>query len=849
LKFFLPSHPARCLLPLFLLFALFLAFPGRGWALEPAGNPPPPQSENAINGVAEPEPGKTVTELPPVTVVGIIENRATGRSVIRGEVIPLLPKNNGSINEALEVIPDVQVEGANTSLTGGEILPPKVSISGGKAYQNNFLIDGISNRNLLDPGGKFTEPGNVDDVPGQPQELFMQADLADRITVYDSNIPVEFGNFTGGVVDTRTRNPAPVFGGRAFYRTTRDEWTWFHVNSGDQYDFEHSKDASLQPRFEKQNGGVDLDIPLNDRMGLLLSYRILHSEIPLEYFDGTRDQDRQLQNYFLKYAYTPSSADQIEFSALYAPYQGDYFLKNTMDSDFTLEAGGYHFGLDWQHFFDNLEMRLGASYGWNQNRRKAPANFYRWAVTDSRNWGGLIDSGFSDEGGYGDIKKTQEDMGVRGLFALESLSLGPFSHVLRTGFDLQRLSGTFDRQDTTYVYKDPAISPDIQCGNDTSGCIDGEQYSTFRQVYDAGSVSAAIDQVSFFFEDLLRYRRLELRPGVRFSYDDFMHNTDFAPRLAATYDLFGNGKTLLIGGWNRYYGSPLLTAKLREAKQPYRSESRSSWHNALLPWESAAEQGQNVTKFSNLKTPYADEVALGLDQSLFGGRLSAKYVRRDGKDEFARAYGDLQPDGLRYYTMTNAGSSRHESYRLSWERSWGRHFLSINATYQESSASNESYDELLDSAELEDRVWYDGQILYKSDLPRDQFNHPWLANLTYVGRMPWGFTFVNIARYRSGYRNLEPTGRTVAVPPGEQRTDPLTGEPIVEVLPVYEKVNRPAAVIFDWKLHWERTFFKRQIFGVDLEVYNVFNAKAYTGAAADSFEMGRQFWVGMNYGF
>ncbi|MEJ2699691.1 MAG: hypothetical protein P8Z70_08545, partial [Desulfuromonadales bacterium] len=630
-----------------------------------------------------------------------------------------MPNNNGSINETLEVLPDVQVDSANTSKTGGEILPPNVSISGGRAYQNSFLIDGVSNRSLLDPEAENVVPDDINDVPGHPQEIFLQADLADRITVYDSNVPAEFGNFIGGVVDTRTRNPAPVFGAKAYYRTTRDEWTWFHVNSSEQYDFEHSDTANAQPKFEKQNGGVDLDIPLNDRMGLLLSYRILHSTIPLEYLGGSRDQDRQIQNFFLKYAYTPSDADQIELSAIYAPHRGDYFLKNTKNSDFTLNGGGYQFGLDWEHFFTHLDMRLNASYSRSENRRQAPSNWYHWADTKSRDWGRLVDSDFSDEGGYGDIEKTQEDMGLRGLLSLTPLSGEFLRHTLKAGFDLQRILGSFERKDTTYIYKDPVISPDIICGDDTLGCIDGEQFFSARQIYDAGSSSAAIDQVSLFFEDLVRFRRLEVRPGVRFSYDDFMHNADFAPRLAATYDLFGTGNTIFIAGWNRYYGSPLLTAKLREARKPYRTESRFSWQNTLLPWEPAAEQGQNATKFSTLKAPYTDEIALGLDQALFGGRLSAKYVHRSGRDEFARAYGDLQPDGLRYFTMTNDGSSRHESYRLSWERSWKKHFLSLNATYQESSASNESYDELLNSAELDDRVWYNGKILYKSDLPRD----------------------------------------------------------------------------------------------------------------------------------
>jgi hypothetical protein len=164
-------------------------------------------------------------------IEGGLENRATGRSVIPRTVIPHLMRGNGNINELLEVLPDVQVDRRHSnSLSGGEILPPEVSISGGKSFQNNFTIDGISNNSLLDPVAR--NPNSLTDVPGHSQELFLDSALVEEITVYDSNVPARFGNFTGGVVDARTRSPMPRFGGKLTYRTTRDGWTRFHLTPG-----------------------------------------------------------------------------------------------------------------------------------------------------------------------------------------------------------------------------------------------------------------------------------------------------------------------------------------------------------------------------------------------------------------------------------------------------------------------------------------------------------------------------------------------------------------------------------------------------------------------------------------
>ncbi len=789
-----------------------------------------------------------MTVLPPVTVIGTLENPATGKSVIPREVIRDLPRGNGSINELLRVLPDVQLsEDFGTSRTAGEILPPNVSISGGKVFQNNFIIDGIGNNSLLDPAAKTLD--FVSDVPGHPQETFLDADLIEEIIVYDSNIPAEYGGFTGGVVEVKTRMPAESFGGKLSYRTTSDKWTRFHLGEQQRLELERSNNDAVQPQFEKHQPAVYLDLPLGPGLGLLGAYSRLTSKIPHAHLGGSKSQHRRVENFFVKGSAELSAEDLFEISFSYTPSKAEMFFPDVENSDFDIEMGGATLNAGYRHFFSLGEIQLDSAYRQSENSRDGPRHWRSWAVTPDKDWGAISGSAISAEGGFGSVEKTQQAFNLKGVLWFDELPLASAGHEIKAGLEYEGVRGTFDRNETTLVFKGARISPDIVCAEDTFGCAEGEQFFTLRNVYDPASVEATIESYHLFAQDQIRFRRLTLRPGVRASYNDFMENLDLAPRLTATYDVFANRRTLLIGGANRYYGKNLLTYKLREAKQPFRSESRTSFQNQLTDWTPAAFRGRNITRFSRLDTPYSDELALGLDQALLGGRLSLKYVHREGRDEFARSYGDVQPDGLRYYTLDNHGSSSHDSYRLSWERGWPRHFVSLNATWQETTSSNADYDTTLEAEELEDRIWYQGQMILKTDLPRNDYNRPWVLNLTYVGRLPLGVTFTNIAQYRSGYRDIEGTGVQQEIPGGQRRIDPLTGEEIFETLEVYETVNFSDAVVFDWRLSWQKDLWPEQQLVVNLEINNVFDKKVRAGGSSDNFLLGRQFWAGMEYRF
>ena len=172
-----------------------------------------------------------------------------------------------------------------------------VSISGSRFYDNNYTIDGISNNNPLDPASGTYRA--ADKLQGHPQIQYLNPQLIKQITVYNSNIPAEFGGFTGGQIDTQTINSTPDFWGKIHFRTTNDSWTKFHIDPLDYDDFENSNSATMQPDFKKHDFGLTINTPLNADTGLITSYQQLSSEIPLQHLDGFSTQSRKHENIFI----------------------------------------------------------------------------------------------------------------------------------------------------------------------------------------------------------------------------------------------------------------------------------------------------------------------------------------------------------------------------------------------------------------------------------------------------------------------------------------------------------------------------------------------------------------------
>src|SRR5581483_1678591 len=137
----------------------------------------------------------TVTASAPT----VLENQTVGANV-KKETVDTLPI--GRTPTAIG-----QLSPGVTGDRGGRATTPvgnQLSINGGMAYDNNFMINGVNFQ---------------DNIFGQTNNLFIE-DAIQETQVLTSGISAEYGHFTGGVLNIITKS-----GGNTFTGTFRDDVT------------------------------------------------------------------------------------------------------------------------------------------------------------------------------------------------------------------------------------------------------------------------------------------------------------------------------------------------------------------------------------------------------------------------------------------------------------------------------------------------------------------------------------------------------------------------------------------------------------------------------------------------
>lgn len=780
-----------------------------------------------------------VPVMPVMPVVLVEADRitpTTGTTILDKEIIESLPTRNGNVNELIGVVPGVQYgEGAFDSYAAGEIAPPDVSISGSRFYDNNYTIDGIGNTSLLDPANK-TPLGDYK-LPGHPQMLFLSPKLLEQITVYTSNIPAEFGEFSGGQVDAETIEPASEFQGQIYYRTTNDSLTSFHIHPLKQEEFENSTSEKYQPGFNKHNFGIILNTPVTLDTGIILSYQSQISEIPLTHLGSTKNQKRQQENLFLKLTHQASSSTRFTLTGLYSPTTYDYFIPDFKDSDYSITSGGYLLSIAAEHDFHWGTFTSYAGLNTQKTQRNSQQNARLvWAQSPSIDWGS------TSEGAKGDLETSQQDFHLNSELDFEPFSTARIEHRIKSGIKLVHSIQRYRRQEDSLYYRtsDDYGSIPFNCDPDDAACISNEQYLKTLYVYPSADVATRTTTFAAYLQDVMTFGRYEIFPGLRASYDNLTDNLNLAPRLSTSWDVFGDQKTVLFAGLNRYYSGTLQTHTL------YAEAAREYWTRTTP--DSDAWELQSVTHYyadSDIKTPYSDEKNIGMIQSVLGGQFKIQYIEKKSRDEFAKA---RLEDGS--YVLNNNGRSDHQSVLISFQRTWKNHSFELNGNWQETSTSNSDYDTRVEDEDSGETIWYGNEEIYTYEIPRIDFNRPVVANLIYTYRSPQKrFSFTHVAKYRSPYERLWPArdedNRIIRLP---SILNPDQGSVLV-----YEKVKVQSSITSDWHFRWVPPSNLGQELAITLDILNVFNKQSkigyQVGTSGYDFELGRQIWAGVEFNF
>ncbi|MBC7008200.1 TonB-dependent receptor plug domain-containing protein [Pseudoalteromonas sp. BZK2] len=845
---------------------------------------------------------KQCKEIERITVkgqyIGIEVPEVIGRAYLDRNFIEATPKGNGDINELIALLPGVQLSEDYYSIDNlAEISAPEISISGAKPWQTGFMIDGMNYNNRLDPASASRIGASENEVSGGVQSMNINSQIVESITVYDHNIPADFGDFSGGVVDAETISPFSTDTRVSFgIRGNRSDWGEYHIIDNDEPDdTAEGKDDLEPPIYEKTNIDFSIQKKLNEQHALLMSVSYLKSDISDISLSAQKVESRENINALLKYSYRDGWVDSLDLSVMYAPYTSDSYLKDVLNSDYQVEGGSFGFtaNLGEETRFGHFSSKFNMSQ--SDNNRTGPAHFYTWLQAKGKEWGQLADQSVdsipvSEYGGYGNLDNTQTTFNWRNTLTLERKKWGNTEHAIRVGAELNHQNYERTRQQNYYKYDSPiqysSTNAQLNCSGYTLDCVEQSfyvdldtlaeqlggsidfnnpehllaysnnvattaQYFNSRLVTPSEYIDVSLNKAALYATDVITWKQFDFHFGVRYDYDDFFKNHNIAPRFSMGYDVFNDGNTLLTAGLNRYYDAGLLGYKIKEQQKFAYREYRPIQSGYLQAWLPSSYTGNFRYIYDDVKSPYDDEIALGLRHATESfGNFAVKYVHRDKKDQLSRnEETNLKNDGYQYITIYNNGTGESERYSLSWDAKFGDHSIWANASYSQNSESNSDYTATPDNTPIESLVYYEGELMSLSELDtlKANFGRPVTANFGW--NTDWTDTFSTglTATYSGSYTTAIKSSSDQLIGIGSECT---TCEAVEIFVPKYEAHTFDARIMFALSSRWEYQVSQSQSLEVRLDISNLFNARSHAITEGNSgIEPGRMFWLGVSYNY
>ena len=768
---------------------------------------------------------------------------SSGKITLDNRAVKDWSDSTGLLTDMLDTLPNVQFsDDADSEEALTSLKPQSISISGGRFYENNFSLNGLSINSLIDPAGAGNAESGINDISGHEMAIFVDTSQLESVAVYHSNVPAEYGRFTGGVVDATLRLPAQTSQSNISYYTTRPAWVNFHAitNASDEDDPNYS--APEDPQYSRMRFTASHERGLNDRHSARINMNYSRVRSPFVSLAQTEYSTTESASLTLTHGYQYDQLNVVSFIQT-SPYRTQTSVANTLNSNYQLNSGGTLLGSTWTLQQENATHTLKLSANYSENSRSAPDHYFNWLNSNSRSWGLEAGLGSSKEGGFGSLDKYQSGYAL--MWKSEFASALPLISAWRTGADWQYNQTGFNRPDDTYIYKSPLYNTQVQCVSQTLDCVQREQYFTERQIYPADKVSVGLNQIALFSEVDFDFNRARLTLGARADHDDFLDNLNIAFRSRGSVDISADQRWVMHAGFNRYYGGPLLTYRLRMASEPYYQEYRSTTQNIVNDWEYDSETGSYRYIANDLETPYSDEKTLSINGLVFSGVMRIEWLARDGHDEFSREETGVQPDGYNYYRLNNDGFSHYRSIALSWDTQYDDYRFGFNITRSRTESSNASYDDDADAAVSADYVWYKGQRRTLSDIIqlREDYARPVIATLYGSFDVTSALSVSSKGRFKSAYTTV-----AESIGSGYSTTVTENGVTRREYLDGYADTTISASFMLDTTLRWKPLNSDQLV--VVAEITNLFDRRTYTvGDSSDGIEVGRKIWLGVESTF
>ena len=457
------------------------------------------------------------------------------------------------VSDTLYMVPGVS--------TGGSVGSSNPSISGGSGLENQYVIDGV---NVTNQG--YGALGSYSIVFGSLGNA-TPFDFVKEVQVKTGGYEAEFGQSTGGVVNVVTKSGSNLVRGSVFgyARPTKTEGDWTQTTS---------PNGTINVKSTQVNdAGIEMGGPIwKDHMfffgAIDPSWETRTSLVPttpagayplISTFPDGADRKRRTLAYSAKGTFQLSSQHRFDASFFgdpstgeNGPQRGSALLKPNTAGFSSIEYGGHNQTVRYDGVMSS-NFLVEAFYARALNRIIETPQVNEWSVTDntgpaSRVSGGI---GFYEQG----------NRSLNNQFSVKATNVFG-GHQLKYGAE-------YDKVDYSNInqYSGPTFLAPNGRQTATGGTITILNDVNFGRIYRVGRANFNVarttlqDYYVFFAQDTWRLNRLTINPGIRYDQEklagqiitDFKLKNNWAPRIGATYDITGDGKTKVFGNFGLFY--------------------------------------------------------------------------------------------------------------------------------------------------------------------------------------------------------------------------------------------------------------------------------------------------------
>lgn len=784
-----------------------------------------------------------------VTVVGelAVDIRTSQIATnITAEQIRDLPQNDRNFLNFAALAPGVRVNAGsetNKEVTAGAL----------PGFNTNVFIDGVSYKNDILLGGVVGQ----DSSRGNP---FPQ-NAVQEFRVLTQNFKAEFEKASSAAITAVTKSGGNIWGG--------DVFLLYQDRSLVAQDTFAEARGEEKPTYERFQGGASIGGPLiADKMTFFGSYEynrqnrdksVFFGGSPsrpsqdLSSFVGTFDSPFRSHLGFAKVSYQPSTGQTLDLS---------YSLRSEEEVKDFGDQRAEQSAVDFTTDVNTATLRHLTTHSSWVNEASLTFQRFKWNTLPlnpdllGQDFQGVLRIGGADT----EQLFVQDRLALRNDFSRFAEWNG--NHALKAGVVLSRM-----KYDVTKFF---TANPVFRYRSTEAFAFPFEaQYGVGDPTLNAHNTQLGL----YLQDDWNATSRLTFNAGIRWDYETNQLNNDYVtpanvvaavqsfvppnyftdgddrpafkgalqPRVGVSYDFSGTGKTVLFGGYGRYYDRVLYNSGLDERFRlqfavrtfrfsadglPRDGQPTLVWQDSFLSkagLEGIIVSGQsgNPEVFlidNDTRPPLSDQFTLGVRHQFGDVVASLSYAGARSSNGFTFIFGNRNPNGECCFAIPGFSNVLLSSYdKEAW---YDAMFLTLEKPYTSQSKWGAQLTYTLGRAEEIGGDLFSLDYITVNDYPR----HPTATDerhrivATGIYQLPADFRTSAFIQLASGVGyTIEDFSRGFGI--NQKRILLYTGRPDATL--AYKSV--------DLRLDKMFRFGGRQSFELSAQVFNLFNSDNYTG--------------------